>query len=230
MQTDANTVYIEHCIGCSSHAWCTSHEASKYIQYYDACASAIQTLCPGLTVVQNQIPQFITSRVLRSKAQPWTHKPSHPRIGAFEVYFQDRVLFSKLEHGLWPHPGALAKRIREVIDQPKLPSVTRAANSSSIALKQRKHIFRAKNNKSVGPAIAKVNPGRAKSTTPRTKAKGMKKVKVEEKENKNDEEYSDEFQDGSEGEENELTGGRKISKVYELKLAKDILSNKVCYI
>ena len=27
---EANTVYVEHCEDCQSHAWCTSHNQAKY--------------------------------------------------------------------------------------------------------------------------------------------------------------------------------------------------------
>ena len=30
-----NTVYIERCINCKSHAWCTSHNEAKYKEFYD---------------------------------------------------------------------------------------------------------------------------------------------------------------------------------------------------
>ena len=29
-----DTVFIEHCINCKYHAWCTSHNEKKYIEFF----------------------------------------------------------------------------------------------------------------------------------------------------------------------------------------------------
>ena len=43
-------------------------------------------------------------------------KLSFPKTGSFEVYFRGKVIFSKLKHGIWPHPAMLAKTIRDILD------------------------------------------------------------------------------------------------------------------
>jgi hypothetical protein len=38
-----------------------------------------------------------------------------PRIGAFEVWFGGKYVFSKLAHGQWPNPKHIAEKIRVIV-------------------------------------------------------------------------------------------------------------------
>ena len=38
-----------------------------------------------------------------------------PRVGAFEVYWNGRVIYSKLRTGMWPNPNMVGKYLKELI-------------------------------------------------------------------------------------------------------------------
>lgn len=44
------------------------------------------------------------------------HKTKFPRVGAFEVYFKHRTIFSKLKTSVWPHPDSLVQKLKQIIE------------------------------------------------------------------------------------------------------------------
>jgi len=40
-------VYIEHCINCNTHAWCTNHNESKYSSYGLKVKDAVEKNYPN---------------------------------------------------------------------------------------------------------------------------------------------------------------------------------------
>ena len=154
-------------------------------------------------------------------------KPNFPRIGAFEIYFQEKIVFSKLESGLWPQSTIVANKIREVLDQSKLPGKSRELKPTNI-LKKRKKL---KNNQrtigSLEPNSFRKSSKREKSTTPYKTIKDPslddlkfgKNRDFSMRQKKN--EYSEDF------EEDFDNTNREITKIYELSLPYNGLSNKV---
>lgn len=55
-----------------------------------------------------------------SKDAP-TRNIKFPRIGAFEVYYNQKVIFSKLEIGTWPNSAGIAEKIKNAGEADKLP-------------------------------------------------------------------------------------------------------------
>lgn len=214
LQTENEKVYIEHCQNCSTHTWCTNHDESKYISYYENCKAKILVVCPELQVVANQIPVTLTNKfVTADKAKEG--KLSFPRMGAFEIYFKDSVVFSKLESGQWPQSTLIANKLRELLDKPKI-HVPKEAKPTNI-LKKRKKLKR--ESKSIEPNSSRTISVRLKSTTPNRKVlknSGFFK-NIQEKE------YSD---DDFEPDEAEIDD-KDVTKVYELSLPHNALSNKV---
>ena len=153
LQAEKERVYIEFCVNCNSHQYCTKHDESKYKSYYDACFSKIMLTCPEVQVVPNQIPvafrkNFTTSE---GKPKPWAGKMTFPRMGAFEVFYKDKLIFSKLESGKWPQAAKVAERIREILDQPKQePPKSVTSQSKPRRKKLRKRKLR-KTNRSTKP-------------------------------------------------------------------------------
>ena len=118
LRADKEKVYIEHCINCKSHTWCTNHDEEKYKEYFTRCQSSISRTCYNVTVVENMIPEGFTSHFI---TDPNTSKPGKfhfPRIGSFEVYFRGAVIFSKIESMKWPHASKIAEKIKEIQDTP----------------------------------------------------------------------------------------------------------------
>ena len=118
LRADKEKVYIEHCISCKSHTWCTNHDEEKYKDYFNRCQASILRICYNVTVVENVIPEGFTGQFITF---PNTSKPGKfhfPRIGSFEVYFRGTVIFSKIESMKWPHASKVAEKIKEIQDTP----------------------------------------------------------------------------------------------------------------
>ena len=248
LQVENEKVYIEHCQGCSTHGWCTKHDESKYQSYFENCKAKILVICPEVQVVANQIPIAFSNKFTYSDdSKPWEGKHSFPRIGAFEIYFKDKIIFSKLETGLWPQSTIIAKKIRELLDQIKLPPRPKDLHNTNILRKRKKSKPKSRNIKSIEPNSSRNLSNRGKSSTPRRKLNEVEayvtdtsvynnkyrdhKQKVNDTTNK-EEEYSDDFKEASnewekDFEEKGLTEQREVSKVYELVLPANALSNKV---
>lgn len=107
-------MYIEYCVFCSKHRWCTYHNEEKYTRYYRECCSSITAKCPEVEVCANLIPPNYQT-CFAKEGQPWRGVHSFPRIGAFEVYFRGRVLFSKLESRVWPNPSLVGQTIWDLV-------------------------------------------------------------------------------------------------------------------
>ena len=131
LETEKEKVYFEYCVSCSTHSWCTRHDESKYSSYFDRCRSELLQHCSGVVAVANQIPLYFRKQFASStvKAEPWAGKNTFPRIGAFEVYFRDSLVFSKLSTGKWPSASQIAERIHEIIHKPptKKPNIRKKA-------------------------------------------------------------------------------------------------------
>jgi hypothetical protein len=243
LQADNEKVFIEYCQRCPTHSWCTKHDESKYNSYFESVRSKLREICPEVEIIGNQIPLAFSSKFSSHEdSRPWEGTLSFPRIGAFEVYFKERVLFSKLETGLWPHPGAIANKVREIIDRPKLPPVGRENNKTLNLMKKKRNAVgnRKVIARSIQPSSSRSDANRVKSTTPKRKIGdfhelgSFKKIDqdrsvVEHKvrKRKDEEEYSDDFKEESEENERDNVGEKEVTKVYELKLSAEKLSNKV---
>jgi predicted Rdx family selenoprotein len=215
LEVENEKVYIEHCQGCSSHNWCTNHDESKYLSYYENCKAKILVVCPEVQVVSNQIPVFLISRFSMNDEKLKGGKQTFPRIGAFEIYFKDSVIFSKLESGQWPQSTFIANKVRDLIDKPK-PHPVREVKTNLLSKRKMKREV-----KSIEPSSSRNLAGRFKSTTPSKRKKNANFFKKKEKVQENDEKkYSD---DGFEDEDFE---NAQVTKEYELSLPFDGLSNK----
>lgn len=121
------TVYIEYCINCESHQWCTNHKSDKYLGYLNQVKRAINETVPECYIIENDLPPEKADRLIKTynsitqdnvaKYKPKKGpKSCFPRIGAFEVYIKHKTIFSKLKHGMWPHAEKLAAKLRAVVD------------------------------------------------------------------------------------------------------------------
>ena len=118
LRADKEKVYIEHCISCKSHTWCTNHDEEKYKEYFTRCQASISRTCYNVTVVENVVPEGFTDQFI---TDPNTSKPGKfhfPRIGSFEVYFRGVRIFSKIESMKWPYATKVAEKIKEIQDTP----------------------------------------------------------------------------------------------------------------
>jgi len=78
-------------------------------------ASALQTALGECEVMQNAIPAAWQNMGPFKGRTEFMHADKlllHPYIGAFEIYHEDNLLYSKLSSRLWPNCKAVADKIR----------------------------------------------------------------------------------------------------------------------
>jgi hypothetical protein len=119
-------IYIEHCTGCESHQWCTYHKSEKYTNYLAMVKDAINKQIPDCIIIENDLPSE-KSRYLSKKYDKVNNQyiikyktkkgytSEFPRVGAFEVYFKHKTVFSKLKTSMWPTSETLATKLEAII-------------------------------------------------------------------------------------------------------------------
>jgi len=92
----SSDISIEYCINCPSHQVHTRHKAEKYKGYYDSLKSSLESIIPGITVLENQIPSsWKTYPLYDNLGMPNGDQTRlNPRIGAFEVSHEGDVYFT----------------------------------------------------------------------------------------------------------------------------------------
>ena len=85
-------INVEVCEDCEEHLWNTHHNEEKYKAKYAAFKLAMSEIGDG---------RFHVSRNLQGK----------PKLGAFEIYVEDKCVFSKIKRRLWPHIGMVSHKI-----------------------------------------------------------------------------------------------------------------------
>lgn len=78
-------------------------------------------MCPEVNVQENVVPAELENRFYSPEDPRWRGlKPvgryRFPRVGAFEVVFRGRIVFSKLDGGLWPNNRTVSRKIRDLLD------------------------------------------------------------------------------------------------------------------
>ena len=97
-ESESSEIHIEVCQNCRLHRWCTRHNEKKYNQIFESVAQAInKELGPSYKVLKNP------------------NNPK-PRIGAFEVTYKDKVIFSKITKGCFPEPSAVGLKAKEIVE------------------------------------------------------------------------------------------------------------------
>ena len=86
----AEVIDIEVCEKCKDHQWCTHHDEKKYIE----CFNQVKGFLSNYTVVKNKGGKVT------------------PRRGAFEITYQDKLIFSKIQQGMFPAPN----KVKEMVD------------------------------------------------------------------------------------------------------------------
>lgn len=119
IRTELEKVFIEHCVRCKTHQWCTNHDENKYVQYFTMCKNAINRTCSLVTVAENEIPLGFQGKFVTDPNTSQFGKYHFPRIGSFEVYFRGKLIFSKIESMKWPHPGIIAEKIKDIQEAPQ---------------------------------------------------------------------------------------------------------------
>jgi len=89
-------IQIETCRECRLHSSSTWHDETKYKKNFVEVKEAVELMIPGCKVVE-KIDQWIN-------------------LGAFEVYHENQLLYSKKKSGLWPSAKAIAQRIKQYFD------------------------------------------------------------------------------------------------------------------
>jgi len=169
LKADGDRVYIEYCRHCGRHQWCTMHVEEKYSSYFNACRREIQDLSPEVSVRDNEVPPTLRNKFVEESAGalPSLGKVSFPRMGAFEVYLRGKALFSKLESGHWPHPGLIAAKVKEALDQfrlpPPIPESRRTAKKKKLKRKKKSRKNRSDHS---APPLSEARNGARSEITP----------------------------------------------------------------
>lgn len=119
LRSESEKVYIEHCVNCYQHTWCTSHDENKYKDCFSKCKDSILRACSNLNVCENIVPLGLEHNFLTISSISKPGKPHFPRLGSFEVYFRGRCIFSKLDSMRWPPVYEIANKIKQIQDTPE---------------------------------------------------------------------------------------------------------------
>lgn len=128
---EANIVFIEHCVNCSSHLWCTNHKTERYKHYFALCKSMILEKFPHCSVQENSLKTLSLSK--------------SPRIGSFEIVFRNEIIFSKLVIGKWPNLHAVGLKIGKILS--KVVGQTQSPKKKTKLLKKKRLITKRKTEK-----------------------------------------------------------------------------------
>merc|ERR1712232_1275718 len=89
-----NIVYLEVCDYCEDFLWCTHHKQEKYWHFASLMKAAVaEKLGENWHCAVN-----CTEKV---------------RLGAFEVTYKEKTMFSKLERMIWPRCSLIADKIKQ---------------------------------------------------------------------------------------------------------------------
>jgi hypothetical protein len=83
---------VECCVNCSAHSYCTHHDESKYASMFFQLKQQIEAVNPTYYVAKNL-------------------EIANPRIGAFEIFHKNTLVYSKLSTMNWPKVSLLLKRL-----------------------------------------------------------------------------------------------------------------------
>ena len=91
---EGKTIFnIECCINCEAHSYCTHHEEVKYATMFTEIKTQVEASNSKYYVAKN-------------------FKISKPRIGAFEIFHNETLVYSKLSTMQWPKVNLLVKRLQ----------------------------------------------------------------------------------------------------------------------
>ncbi len=97
IQDGKRIIIIEVCQNCLAHQYCTHHKEMKYREYFLKIQKEIETNFDNFFVAKN----FMIA---------------NPRMGAFEVKFNQKIIFSKLSRKHWPKISNVVNSIRNILD------------------------------------------------------------------------------------------------------------------
>ena len=122
-------LYIEYCIDCDTHRWCTRHNEEQYLDMFNRATDAIMSENPNIEVFSNQIPIGFQDKFFMSGDEAFksVSRVRFPRVGAFEIYFDRKEIWSKLKSGQWPNCAGIAAKVKEMLESNKLPPIAPVA-------------------------------------------------------------------------------------------------------
>ncbi len=111
-------VEVETCTDCHLHSWCSRHDESKYAEHFDRLKKKLASVIPDAIINRNPVPTHY--RKLPNKSSVGENKYFdekkeefilYPRFGAFEVFVDGILVFSKLKSNVWPKHDRIVKII-----------------------------------------------------------------------------------------------------------------------
>lgn len=161
LETENEVVYVEHCVNCSSHNWCTNHDEEKYKDYFTKFQNSVQNIRPDISVKSNVMPLITPENNATFTSNPLSFKNHFPRIGSFEIYFRGKCIFSKLSSMKWPNPIQISEKIHEIIEKPHSDSKTIDKKSKTYRIgstfSKRGKSYKGKKMKSRNPTVIDID-------------------------------------------------------------------------
>jgi hypothetical protein len=137
---------------------------------YDRVKAAVESECPEVTVLENEEHPSIKG-ILTQKIERMPHNQlKFPKTGSFEVYYQSKLVYSKLKSGVWPNPLMVASTIRNIIDKVIEPKDFNISSTKTLLKK---------------PEVPKFSKNRSEAVLSQTKRDQVPQTSHESKRNKN---------------------------------------------
>ena len=91
------------------------------MNFYNRIAEGVSALNPSVTVLRNQIPKAYVDfdlyyNLIPNESDKSSHFDQLPRVGAFEVSYKGKLIFSKLLSWMWPNIDKVANKCAGMID------------------------------------------------------------------------------------------------------------------
>lgn len=93
-------INVVHCFNCKAHSYCTHHKEEKYQKFYKTLKERLEPRNSKFHVTQNYLQKDLT-------------------MGAFEVYYNDELIYSKLETMKWPNIKNLIEKLENHQTKPE---------------------------------------------------------------------------------------------------------------
>ena len=93
-------INVVHCFNCMAHSYCTHHKEEKYLRFFKLLKEQLEPRNSKFHVTRNYQQKDLT-------------------MGAFEVYHNEQLVFSKLDTRKWPNIKNLVTKLENLAQPPE---------------------------------------------------------------------------------------------------------------
>jgi hypothetical protein len=108
---------IHCCENCHEHQWCTRHEEARYQRYFQQVAEHLTVAVPQLQVFKPTETEvkFLNEERVRIFGPQQQVEPG--KLGSFEVYLDNLLIFSKHKTNRWPRLDELEALLKQGVQE-----------------------------------------------------------------------------------------------------------------